>query len=136
MTPRRRLQSLSLCGGLLKAATLVGCVKALEEADMLGEELVVLSGSSSGAVLAALVATGWSADQIAYQLIEKTSVVGDLLESDPFALSVVQILWTLWRQRCLDRGERMFAFFSRLFGDLTFAQVKERFGKDLIVTAR
>lgn len=133
--PRRRLKSLSLCGGLLKAATLVGCIKALEDADMLGEELVVVSGSSSGAVLAALVAIGWKADQIAYQLIEKTSVVGDLLESDPFALNIVQIIWTLWRNRCLDKGDRMYAFFDHLFGDITFAQVKARFNRDLIVTA-
>lgn len=130
------VKSLSLCGGLLKAATLIGCVKAVETASG-GSlyKLTVVSGSSSGAVIAALVACGWSADDIATRLIDETSVVGDLLESDPFKLNVLQILWTLWKSRGLDRGARMYAFFDRLFGDLTFEDVKFHHKRDLLITA-
>lgn len=129
-------KSLSLCGGLLKAATLIGCVKAVETASGGNlDGLVVVSGSSSGAVIAALVAIGWSADDIATRLIDDTRIVGDILESDPLRLNVLQILWKLWKDRGLDTGAHMYAFFDGLFGDLTFEDVKFHYDRDLLVTA-
>ena len=133
---KRIVKSLSLPGGLVKAATLVGCLKALELETTLLNDLEVVSGSSSGAIVAAMVACRWSADEIAQLLIEDCDIVKDMLSCrNPLDLSIVNIVWRLWRHRSIDDGAKMYAFMGEHFGDITFQQVKDVYDRDLVVTA-
>ena len=133
---KRIVKSLSLPGGLVKAATLVGCLKALELETTLLNDLEVVSGSSSGAIVAALVACRWSADEIAQLLIEDCDIVKDMLSCrNPLDLSIVNIVWRLWRHRAIDDGAKMYTFMGEHFGDITFQQVKDVYDRDLVVTA-
>lgn len=142
-TPRRRLvRGLVFAGGLLKAVMLVGGMRAFEEDTAGLADLRVTGGSSSGAIIAALVATGWTADEIADQLIDRTHVIGDFVRENPFSFSKLTLLWRLVRRRGLDDGSLLYETLGRLLSrhasgnnpDETFAEVFARTGRALVIT--
>jgi len=155
----RVVNGITFSGGLLKAVTLLGGYKAFEEETRGLPDLKVLGGSSSGAILAALLATGWRVDEIADQLIDKTKVVGDLVgcaarilliidsnreqvRHNPFSLNKLSLLWKLVRGRGLDDGSLLYETLGKMLArhaangnaDITFEEARAQFGRDLIVT--
>jgi predicted acylesterase/phospholipase RssA len=152
-----RVSGLVFAGGLLKAVTLLGALKSFEEATGGLPDLRVLAGSSSGAILAAMVATGWKADEISDYLINDLKIVGDLLRHNPLQvgwrrrrqayrtlayaiqLNKLSLLWKLIRGRGLDDGTLLHETLGKMLArhanpDITFAEVAAQFGHDLVVT--
>jgi predicted acylesterase/phospholipase RssA len=139
------VNGLVFSGGLIKAVTLVGALKAFENsAGDCGKlrDLRVVAGASSGAIIAALLVCGWNADEIADQLIERTQIVGDLIHHNPFSINKLSLLWKLVRGRGLDDGNLLYETLGRMLSrharsndaDITFAEAHRQFGRALIVT--
>lgn len=137
----KELRGLAFSGGLLKVVTLVGATKALEEKHVGLQDLLVTAGTSSGAILAVLVAMRWTAEELRRTLIQETHVVGDMLHEDPLRLGMVTILWRLYKRRGIDSGHKLYSYLGRLIAkhgddeDMTFAEMFERYGRDALVTA-
>lgn len=131
------INGLAISGGMLRVVTLIGAVKAIEAR----LKLHVVSGSSSGAILAAMLACRWSVDEIADHIINRTCVVGDLLRQNPLKMSWIAIFWRLVKHRGIDDGSLLYDYLGRLFekkgdnADITFLEIEVKYGCSLIVTA-
>ena len=114
----------------MKIAALVGGVRALEERGIVtGRNLRVAAGSSSGAVLAALLASGRTVGEIERLLIDDTKAIGDLVSEDPSKLSLFSMVWRLMRRHGLDDGSKFLHWLEKIFGaKTTFRDLYEQSG--------
>lgn len=121
-------------GGGIRGIGFGGCMRFMEEYDLL-RNVKGMAGSSAGAIVAAGVAVGYTAQEII-----------DVLSSTDFTTfkddswGVVFDIVRLFTQYGIYKGDAFFKWFSGLMekktgkADITFKEVFERYGKHLVIT--
>lgn len=121
--------NLVLSGGGVKGIAHLGALKALEELGLL-QHINTYAGTSIGALIASLIAIGYSSDEL-YKFIS-------LMDMSKMKELVFSNLLKLFG---LDDGKRMHIIIYKLFEakninpNITFIQLYEKIGKTLIITA-
>jgi len=109
--------SLSLSGGGCRAAAHIGVLKALSENKL---HPVSVSGTSAGAIVAALVAVGNKPEQLIEICSSLKKQGTKLLDWDISGLILSALFCPIFKNSCLLgvlRGKRLYSFLDSLFGE-------------------
>ena len=118
----------------MKCLAYAGAWKRMEE---LGKttSVIRLAGSSGGAIMAAAVAVGYSAEEIG-QVLRET----DMNQFKDGSWTLLGKVWDLVYNLGIYKGDAMDSWLGRLLAvktgdpDITFEQLQDKYGKELIVT--
>ena len=115
--------SVALSGGGCRAAAHIGVLKALSENKLVPS---AVSGTSAGAIVAALFAAGSSAEDL-FEICNELKKHGSkLLDWNIFGILSSSLLCPLFKRSCLLgilRGKRLYALLDILFGETTFTDL-------------
>lgn len=106
--------SLSLSGGGCRAAAHIGVLKALEEHSL---SPIAVSGTSAGAIVAALWALGYSAEELLYISHNIAKSGGSLLDIDTFKIIYTALSLPARQRSSLSgilRGKKLYALLKKL----------------------
>ena len=112
----------------------VGAVKALEEAGIMGG-ITRFAGSSAGAIMAAALAVGYTADEM-HQVMKDTAF-SDFMDDTP---GFIRDAWRLFNHYGIHRGDYFYNWFGNLMHkktgnrDITFKQVYKSYKKVVVIT--
>lgn len=117
---RRKPDALVISGGGVRGLVALGALAKLRKAHVL-DKVDIIVGTSAGALVGALIATGGSIAH-ALRMVEKLEYDNDW--------DIVRLI----EGYGLDSGTQLERLIRSIVGDLTFAQVRERHGVRLFVT--
>lgn len=122
-----KIKHIVLSGGGIKGIALLGALKALDEAELLGD-IETYVGSSVGALLGALMCVGYSPEEL-YNVMSSIN---------PYEMKSIEPM-KLLTHFGIDSGTKIVAFLKTMIRiktgnpNITFQQLHEEFGMDLIV---
>ncbi len=127
----------NLCfeGGGSKGIAYCGAISVLEEAGIYPHHIRRIAGTSSGSFLAAMLAVGYSADDLR-ELLFSTDLVGLMQDARFGRLSA---FFNIWQVYGFNPGVRLVQFLGDRLEertgskDVTFSQVRERCGRELCI---
>lgn len=128
------IRHLAFEGGGIRGVAFAGAVQFLEEHGIM-ENITGFAGTSAGAITAALLAVGYTADEL-LQTLRDT----DFEQFRDDSWGVVFDIIRLFTQYGIYKGDAFFQWFSSLMerktgnAGITFREVHERYGKDLVIT--
>lgn len=131
---RENLHHLVFEGGGMRALAFGGVMKLMEEHDLM-KYVQKLAGSSAGAIFAAGIAVGYSAQEM-IEIMTQTDFNSFKDSSTIVVLDLVRLL----TQYGIYKGDAFFKWISKILakktGDakITFKQIFERYGKTLVIT--
>ena len=123
--------NLVFSGGALKGCSFIGCLKYLEEQDLITHFKHIL-GSSSGSIMALFVVLSYNSDEI------KTFIENNLY--NVFDIKMKDML-QMYKYYGLDDGKRIVKFcekileYKNLDKDITFIDLAKLKGKNLIIAS-
>ena len=123
--------SIVLSGGALKAASIIGVVKYLEEQHLI-KNLRRFVGTSAGAVVCFLLAMGYTSLEIKAFLI-------NMVNDDAINQFNIEDICNVFETYGIDTGEKLDTIFKKaLYGktykeDINFVEFGKLFGKDLVI---
>lgn len=121
-------------GGGVRGIAFGGCLRFLEEYHLL-DQIHSFAGSSAGAIVATAVAVGYSSQEI-IDILQRTDF--EAFKDDSWG--VVMDLLRLLTQYGIYKGDAFYKWFSELMqqktgdGNITFQQIYDRYGNDLVIT--
>lgn len=125
------MENLSLSGGAFKASAFIGCIKYLEESDMM-KDIKNVIGSSAGAIIGMLICLGFDAAEM------REFVVGEL---QGFIDQEVELenLFNIFYSLGVDDGANHLRVFEKALSlknipiNVTFGQLQDHSTRNLIV---
>ena len=126
-----RFSSIVISGGAVKSLSSVGCIKYLEEIDIM-KHIVNFLGTSAGSLLCLFIVLGYSADEIITFLCEQFQ------QEDIVQLDIDEV-FLLFESYGISSGKNLSQFIANMLYkklhqyDITFLELAKTTGKNLIV---
>lgn len=123
--------SIVIAGGALKAASVIGCIKFLEERNAM-KDLRNYVGTSAGALLCFMLVIGYSSKEI-------REVVLDCLYTQDIMSVNVEDLFNILTTYGMNSGTMLVDMVRRILfkkvkrNDITFIEIAKTYGKNLVV---
>ena len=121
-------------GGGIRGIAFGGALKFADDHDLI-KNIIRFAGSSAGSIVAAGLAVGYSGSEI-IQILHKTNFE-DFKDDDKF---VIFDVYRFINEYGVYKGEKFLEWIGNIFktktgnADITFKEVYERYGKELVVT--
>ncbi|MCA9490647.1 MAG: patatin-like phospholipase family protein [Myxococcales bacterium] len=133
--PRWPYTNIVFEGGGAKGIAYMGAIEVLEQEGIYPKHVLRVAGASSGSFLAAMLAIGMSSQELT-QMLAETDLEAVMRDA---RFGMVSGLWNMVTIYGLNPGSRLLEFLGERLKertgseDVTFAQVLERCGRELLV---
>lgn len=133
-----KIENLVFEGGGVRACAFAGAIKCLQQYGVLAN-IKRVAGSSAGALAATMIAIGFDAEEFSNNMM--TTDFNSFLDANTGCFSAIKNAVRMFKHYAWHRGDKLEQAIGQLLQkysgnyDLTFADVYQKYGKVLVVTA-